>query len=112
MPGAESDEIDRCELCGVPCGEVDGGPEQLRMQLTRDDGGDVLYWAGDFCSQAHAAEWLQQPLPEALSPEPPPGPTTWTDRVATGGCLAVFLLLLVLVVVGGWTAVHFLLDRL
>ena len=79
MPETETAEVDRCEFCGQPCDDGDGRLEELRMQLTRGDDGDVLYWAGDFCSQEHAAEWLSRPLPDALTPSPAPGPTTWGD---------------------------------
>ena len=111
MPEIETADVDRCEVCGRPCGEVNGGREELRMELTRDDDGDLLYWAGDFCSQEHAAEWLHRPLPEPLTPPRAPGPTTWGDRLAMGGCLGLFLVLLALFGLGVWTAVQYLVDR-
>ncbi|SOE02895.1 hypothetical protein [Blastococcus haudaquaticus] len=66
---------------------------------------------GDFCSQEHAAEWLRRPLPKPLAPSPPPGPTSWSHRLAMGGCFAVFLVLVACLAIGGWTVVRFLLDH-
>ena len=54
-----------CALCGRPWTEVDGGRRWLHLEVTRDDGGGVPDFVdADFCSQEHAAEWLDRPLPE------------------------------------------------
>jgi hypothetical protein len=69
-----------------------------------------LYWVGDFCSQEHAAEWLRGPLPEAVT-RSTPRPTTWSDRAAIGGCFLLFAAGVALFVLGAWTALQFVLDR-
>ncbi len=110
MPGTEADENLRCDLCGRSIAEVDGGRDELRVELTRDDG-DLQFWVGDFCTQAHAAEWLQRPLPEAISPSPPPRSTTWRDRLADVGLFVAAAWVLVLLLLGSWTVAQFVGDR-
>jgi hypothetical protein len=112
VPEKEPEAPVRCDLCGRVCEEVDGGRDELRVELTRNDGlKDPLYWVGDFCTQEHAAEWLGRPLPDALTPSAPQ-PTTWSDRAAMSGCFLVFVLGVALLVLGLWTAVQVVLDRL
>jgi hypothetical protein len=112
VPGTESVDVLRCDLCGRPCDEVNGGQDELRLELTREDlSGDQLYWVGDFCTQEHAAEWLRRPLPEALS-TPEPVPPTWSDRAALGGCLGLVALAVAIFVLGAWRALQLLLDGL
>ena|SRR3712207_3278062 len=73
-----------CALCGRPTTEVDGGRRWLHLELTRyDDGEGLDFLDVDFCSQEHAAEWFERPLP---SPEPgEPFRMGWRDRVAATG---------------------------
>jgi hypothetical protein len=53
-----------CPVCDRPIAEVDGGADWLHLEVTRGDSpGDFEYIDADFCTQAHAAEWLSEPLP-------------------------------------------------
>jgi hypothetical protein len=53
-----------CTLCGRKWSEVQGGAGWLHLEVTRGDGSDGLDWLNeDFCTQAHASEWLERPLP-------------------------------------------------
>jgi hypothetical protein len=55
-----------CAVCGRPVDEVDGGADQLHLEVTRADPAEFFY--ATFCTQAHAADWLSRPLP---APAPP-----------------------------------------
>lgn len=81
------------------------------MELSRDEDGELQFWVGDFCTQEHAAEWLQLPLPASIGQSPDPGPATWRDRLEAGGCFAVLAVVLALLLVGSWTVAQFVLDR-
>ncbi len=50
-----------------PVDQVDGGREWIHLDVTRADGAEGYdsLWA-DFCTQAHAAEWLARPLPPVI----------------------------------------------
>jgi hypothetical protein len=57
-----------CAVCDRRVAEVDGGADWLHLEITRGDSPDDFeYIDADFCTQAHAAEWLSGPLP---TPEP------------------------------------------
>ena len=100
-------EILTCALCGQACTDVDGGRGWLHLEITREQPvEDLHWWSVDFCSQAHAAEWLQQPMPDPVTGSP--SERTGRDRLADAGCFALFLLLVGLVGLGAWTVVQFL----
>lgn len=88
-----------CALCGQRWSDVDGGAGWLNLEVTRSDGRDTLdSFDEDFCSQAHAAEWLAQPLPPV---EPAPVmPRTARSRFADVGLMALFAVPAVLACVG------------
>lgn len=53
-----------CAVCDRPVAEVVGGADWLHLEVTRGDPPeDAEYIDADFCTQAHAAEWLSEPLP-------------------------------------------------
>ncbi len=57
----------RCEICHRPWTEVDGGREWIHLDVTRADGAEGYdSLDADFCTQAHAAEWLTRPLPPVI----------------------------------------------
>ncbi|SOC50829.1 hypothetical protein SAMN05660748_3588 [Blastococcus aggregatus] len=110
MSGTESADVGACDLCGVAIGDVDWGADELRVEVSREEDGELRFWVADFCTQEHAAEWLRRPLPEADDPSPGQQPSPWRDRLETSGCFAVFAVVLVLLALGGWTAARLLLD--
>lgn len=110
MPGTDADEDLRCDLCARSIAEVDGGRDELRVELTRDDG-ELRFWVGDFWTQEHAAEWLRRPLPPATSPAPDPGCTTWRDRLADVGWFLACAYVLVLLLVGSWSVAQYVGNR-
>lgn len=87
-----------------------GRRRRPRLDPPRGDPGAALrgrHWlSADFCTQAHAAEWLGRPLPEPAIPGEPV-PTTWVDRVATGVGLSVFFGVIGLFGLGLGTALRF-----
>jgi hypothetical protein len=88
---------------------VNGGRRWLHLEVTRHDGADGAdYLDENFCSQEHAAEWLQQPLPEPVRAAP--FVMTWRDRFAASGVGLLFGLVAALAVLGLWTAVRFIID--
>jgi hypothetical protein len=65
----EADDAVRCDVCGRPVVEVDGGRDSLFVEITRGDPGrPAEFLDAAFCTQAHAAEWFSRPLP---APSPP-----------------------------------------
>ena len=101
----------RCEVCGQSCTEVDAGRDWTHLEVTREQPFDGGHWlSADFCTQAHAAEWLGQPLPERGTDEAVPAPTTWADRAAMAGCFSVAAGLAGLIGLGAWTALRFAVD--
>ena len=100
-----------CALCGRPWSEVDGGRRWLHLEVTRGDHGDGLdFLDADFCSQEHAAEWLDRPLPEP-DPEPTvPQRTSRRDRFATAGVGLSFGAVAGLTVLGSVTAARWVLQ--
>jgi hypothetical protein len=96
-----------CELCGSPCTDVEGGRDWTHLEVTREQLFEGGHWlSADFCSQAHAAEWLARPLPEQTPPGEPV-PVTWEDRLATAAALSVLLGIAGLFGLGLWTALRF-----
>lgn len=68
MPPIPAADAAPCTLCGRPWTELDGGSRWLHLEVTHGDHREGLHYLdADFCSQEHAAEWLDRPLPE---PEP------------------------------------------
>ena len=62
-----------CAVCDRPVAEVDGGADWLHLEVTRGDPPeDAEYIDADFCTQAHAAEWLSAPLPTPAPTVPVP----------------------------------------
>ena len=60
----DPEESATCAVCGRRVAEVGGGEDWLRLEVTRGDlPEDREYVDADFCTQAHAAEWLSRPLP-------------------------------------------------
>ena len=69
-----------CEVCGRSCTEVDGGRDWTHLEVTREQPFEGGHWlSADFCTQAHAAEWLGRPLPEPATDAEEPSPTTWAE---------------------------------
>ena len=86
-----------------------GGCRWLHLEVTRHDGADGAdYLDVDFCSQEHAADWLQRPLPEPVRAGP--FVMTWRDRIAATGVGLLFGVVAALAVLGLWTAVRFMID--
>jgi hypothetical protein len=109
MRPADPADASLCAACGRPWTDVDGGRNWLHLEVTRDDGGDGLDFLDvDFCSQEHAAEWLQRPLPAPV--RAPPYRMSWRNHVAATGVALSFGLVAGLAVLGLWTAVRFILD--
>ena len=99
-----------CEVCAQSCTEVDGGRDWIHLEVTRELPVEGAHWlSADFCTQAHAAEWLGRPLPERAAPGESV-PTTWGDRVGAAVGLSVFFGVVGLFGLGTWTAVRFVID--
>ena len=85
----QSDETS-CDQCGTAWLEGEPPGDWLALEITRGDGaGDVNWVDADFCSQAHAAEWLTRPLPPSKPIQM--FPRTWRDRLTDGLVLGLFL---------------------
>ena len=113
MSAPEAAEVLRCDLCGQRCTDVDGGRSWVHLELTREQPVDDLHWwSADFCTQDHAAAWLQRPLPDPFRGAASGEGSTWGDRLAAAGCLGVVTLLAGLLGLGCWTAVQSLLEWL
>lgn len=113
MSTPETTDVLTCALRGQACLGVDGGRGWLHLEVTREEPVDDLHWwEVDFCSQAHAAEWLARPLPSPIRPDGQQPARTAGDRWADAGCLAGFIGLVVLLALGTWTAVRLLLSLL
>jgi hypothetical protein len=83
VSAAESADVLVCDHCGRSCAAVEEGRDWLHLEVTREQSVDGLHWwEVDFCSQEHAAAWLQAPLPEPIQGNGMTSPTTWTDLVA------------------------------
>ena len=96
-----------CAFCGQVCADVAEGRGWIHLEVTREEPVDDLHWwEVDFCSQAHAAEWLARPLPAPLPHVGQPVRTT-RDRLADAACFAVIALLVALLAVGAWTVAQF-----
>ena len=97
-----------CASFGRACTGVDEGRGWFHLEITREEPVDDLHWwEVDFCSQAHAADWLARPLPSPLRADGQPGPTTAADRWAAAGCFALFALVVVVLFVGSWSVAEF-----
>lgn len=100
-----------CTLCGIADTDMPGPSAWLAVEVsgTEDDG--TMWWINEyFCSQAHAAEWMQTPI---TRPEPsPPYVMTLQDRVLGIGLAGGAGALLGLAGLGALTAGRFLIDRL
>ncbi|CAA9254196.1 MAG: hypothetical protein AVDCRST_MAG57-2296 [uncultured Blastococcus sp.] len=67
---ADPEDPATCATCERPVAEVNRGADWTHLEVTRGDPpADVQYVDADFCSQAHAAEWLSGPLPMPSPPE-------------------------------------------
>ncbi len=110
MDRPEAVEASSCALCGRPIDEVNWGADELRVELSREEDGELRFWVADFCTQEHAAEWLRRPLPAGDDPSPVQAVSPWRDRLEAGGCFAVVALVLVLLALGAWTAARLLLG--
>ena len=99
--------VDQCDLCGVKWHEGEPPDEWLALEVTRDDGAGGVSWVNaDFCSRAHAAEWLQRPLPPA---EPfQVLPPTWHDRLLEALALLILLFVVTLMLLGAYAVVRWL----
>jgi len=107
----ETTDVLACALCGQACADVDGGRGWFHLEVTRvEPVDDVHWWEVDFCSQAHAAEWFAQPLPSPIRAGGQQPARTAGDRWADAGCFAVFAVVVVLLLLGTWTVVRFLLS--
>jgi hypothetical protein len=102
------DDAEVCTFCGTLVGE-----NWVALEVQRpvfDEGGKQRmtpdYAGGIFCSQAHAARWLAEPLPEPeVVDEVPPG-----DRLFWLGWGAAALFVLGFFGIGVWSAVQWLLG--
>lgn len=66
---ADPEDSATCATCERPVVEVNRGADWTHLEVIRGDPPeDVQYLDADFCTQAHAAEWLSGPLP---TPSPP-----------------------------------------
>jgi hypothetical protein len=107
----ETTDVLTCALCGRACVEVDGGRGWFHLEVTREEPVDDLHWwEVDFCSQAHAAEWFGRPLPSPIRGDGEPRARTSADRWEDAGCFAVFSVMVVLLLLGTWTAVRLVLS--
>jgi hypothetical protein len=87
---SESTDVLVCDRCGRPCTEVEDGRNWLHLEITREQSIDSCHWwEVDYCSQAHAAEWLSGPLPEPVRDTGTPSPTRWDDVVAFAVVLVI-----------------------
>ena len=102
-----------CTLCevGGQRAAVDRGWVHVEVTRWGPDEGDVQFAEAGFCGQAHAVEWLSRPLPASEAARSAVR-TTWADRFALGGCFTAVALALAVLVVGLWTIVGLLIDRL
>jgi hypothetical protein len=109
MATVDNADASDCVVCGRPWTEVDDGMGWLHLEVTRHDELDRLdFLDADFCSQQHAAEWLRRPLP---APAAAPRYTVTTrDRLVDLGLALLVGLVLVLAVLGLWTAGRFVVD--
>lgn len=103
-----------CHLCATVWWEGESGDGWLFMEITRGAGEWESFTESldaMFCSQAHAAEWLQSPLPE---PSPAsigvPYRMTAKERLAGVALATAVGLLFGLAGLGLLTTVRFLLD--
>lgn len=105
----QTEEDDRCPVCGRLWEEADQA-DWVFLEVTRHTPDGRPGWTSEgFCSQAHAAEWLAQPLPPF---EPVTFmPRTARDRLADFGLMALFgvpaiLALVGLVAIGNWLGLY------
>ncbi|MBN1092311.1 hypothetical protein JKP75_06865 [Blastococcus sp. TML/M2B] len=107
----ETDDVLTCDLCGGALDAEDWAATELRVEVSREEDGELRYWVADFCTQEHAAEWFRRPLP---SPQPPAPieQSPWRDRAEAAGCFGALTAVLLLVVVGAWNVVEWALDLL
>lgn len=90
---------------------MDDGRQWLHLEVTRHDDADRLDFLDvDFCSQEHAAEWLQRPLPEPAVE--PPFLLTARDRLAGAAAGLGVGIVIALAMLGLWTAGRFVVDLL
>jgi hypothetical protein len=112
-PHPTGEEAAGCGICDRRWTEVDGGRAWIHLEVTRSDGADGYdYLWADFCTQAHAAEWLARPLPPVIrGPAGPTVQTSWSERLLTvalvlGTAWALGLMLLgsyaLVDLLGGW----------
>ncbi|ABS03754.1 hypothetical protein Krad_2273 [Kineococcus radiotolerans SRS30216 = ATCC BAA-149] len=98
------DEQALCDLCGQPVSETAWLGIEVSRPTPATDGEEhsfTDYLGGIFCSQDHAAQWLQQPLP---APEPVQEvKESRRERLLLGSLLVVGMAILLLAAVGAFT---------
>jgi len=102
---AYSEDSVLCGQCGRRQSRDSNGdaPGWLYVEIVRDVGLPIDH---EFCSQQHAADWLQKPLPE---PKPFSVPDrTPKERLLLGVRVVLVLYGIAAVVVGTWTLVHWI----
>ncbi len=111
VPSLDPADAALCAACGRRWTDVDGGRGWLHLEVTRNDGADGAdYLDVDFCSQQHAAEWLQRPLPEPVLETS--FVMTPRDRLVGAGVGLVLGLAAALAMLGIWTVARLIIAPL
>ena len=95
--GDDQEMMSRCDQCGAVVPEDGWFALEVARPGSSDDAFDDLLGAV-FCRQEHAAQWLQQPLPER-EPAEPYVPSA-RDRLVDGGVMAALIVTVGFAVVG------------